>query len=647
MAKRVLTTATRRAGGRRAAVYIRQSSGEQVEQNTGSQAYQLSLAQIARDLGYAEDQIEIISDDLGLSGSAAAHRLGYQRLLRGIEQEEFDLVIAADASRISRDGAEWLRLLCLCAVHGVELILDGKRIDPRQGDQRFVTGIIAMTGEYDNWRRQETMERGRQAKLAAGKAVTVPPAGYIKGPDGAWLKDDRPEVQQSIAAHFAAILDVRSLKKAVALLRERGVQTPRRGTAGSVIWRLPTLHALQKMVDNPAYVGDVTYGRRRSDRTRPRDGRGKWRTKKSPPDTVTTVRDHHEPYVSREQWEEIRQLMARNTWSKEHGVLGPADDLLQGVLRCRQHRNWAMRAMNRGKAGYRYFCIGDIFEGGKPCGFIPGWLVEPVVRTAVVDRLGPASIVELRTVLRGAALDAKNEERRRAYALLRLRSEVDDLERRYETVAPDRWAVRDMLEQKLETKKRELIVREREAMTGEGPSQPALDEGCLDELASLCRSLDALLDAPTTAARDRKELVRILVERVLVEERTKERILLRIVWRDGAPDSVLTVLLWGYAHRVAAEMDAVGAPADEIAERLRRERVTTKARTSWTAGAVRRYLARVRREAITREGGLRLGKAADGSRVLLTTHCRLADAAVRGRVSGEETEGSGETVSGS
>jgi len=166
-------------GGRKAALYVRQSSAEQVEHNTGSHDYQLSLVSTLYELGYADDEIAIITDDLGLSGSAAEHRPGYQRLLRGIEEGEIELVIAADASRLSRDAAEWLRFLCLCATYNVELILDGKRIDPRQGDQRFVAGIIAMTAEYDNWRRQETMERGRQGKLAVRKGG-VGTAGRVR-----------------------------------------------------------------------------------------------------------------------------------------------------------------------------------------------------------------------------------------------------------------------------------------------------------------------------------------------------------------------------------------------------------------------------------------------------------------------------------
>jgi len=582
-------------GGRKAALYVRQSSAEQVEHNTGSHDYQLSLVSTLYELGYADDEIAIITDDLGLSGSAAEHRPGYQRLLRGIEEGEIELVIAADASRLSRDAAEWLRFLCLCATYNVELILDGKRIDPRQGDQRFVAGIIAMTAEYDNWRRQETMERGRQGKLAVGKAVSAPPVGYVRGPDGTWSKDDRPEVQESIVAHFRAIRQARSLKKAVALLRERGVRSPRRGAGGTIVWRLPSLHGLQRMVSNPAYVGDLAYGRHRTDRTRPRDRRGRWRLKKAAPDTVTIIRDHHDSYVTRDEWNEIRQLIERNRWTKQHGILGPADDLLQGLLRCHRHRNWLMRAMNRGRAGSRYFCIGDTFEGGKACGFIPGWLIEPLVRRAVVGRLGPSSVEALQTALREAAKDEKTEERRRAYALLRLRSEVEDLTLRCRTVAPDHWAVRDIFEKELEQRKRELIQYEREAEASSGSRPRALDDGCLEDLVVLSASLDSLLDAPTTAPRDRKELMRILIERVVVEERTKERIVLRIVWRDGTPDDVHTVLLWGYAHRVAAEMAAQGVIPEKIAQRLRKENVTTKARTSWTAGAVRRQLARSRR----------------------------------------------------
>ena len=65
---------------RKALVYLRQSSLEQVEKNTGSQAYQRNQVELARDYGWPEDLIEVIEDDLGKTGSSVDRRSGWQRI---------------------------------------------------------------------------------------------------------------------------------------------------------------------------------------------------------------------------------------------------------------------------------------------------------------------------------------------------------------------------------------------------------------------------------------------------------------------------------------------------------------------------------------------------------------------------------------
>jgi DNA invertase Pin-like site-specific DNA recombinase len=587
----------RRRGTRKAIVYIRQSSMEQVENNTGSKTFQRGLVEVARALGYPDDRIDVIDEDLGLSGSAVEHRSGYQRMVQEITAGEVDLVIAADASRISRDAGEWHHFLRLCGICGVTLHLDGKFVDPRKGDERFVTGLLAMAGEYDNWRRQETMSRGRLAKLKSGKAVTTPPGGYVWGPDGTWIKDARPGVQDSILAHFQAVREARSLRRAARLLRSRGVKTPVWRPGGAIGWTEPTVNSLSRMMHHPAYVGDVAFGATRSDPLRGRDRRGHWRSVKAPADEVIVVRDHHEPYVTRDFVAEIHALLERNALSKQHGVLGPGNALAQGMLRCSKHRMWLMRAVPKGRVTpgrdrYTYVCTGELLEGGRRCGNIPHWVIDRPLRDAVIERLSAPAVEGLLATIRQTESDAHSEKRRRRDELHRLRLEVQDMEFRYGRVDPNHWAVAASLEAKLEQKKRDLMALERQTL--DALSAPTtFDSNCCKELQELCADLDSLLDATTTTPRDRKELVRIMVDVVILEELTLERARLRIAWRDGSPDTVREAVRPRYAHRVIWEMAEQGADAAAISARLNEEGVLTKCQTPWEPRSVRCQLTRM------------------------------------------------------
>ena len=66
---------------RRAAfVYLRQSSQAQLERNVESTARQYALVERAIELGFAREQVVVIDEDLGISGSGMSERSGFARL---------------------------------------------------------------------------------------------------------------------------------------------------------------------------------------------------------------------------------------------------------------------------------------------------------------------------------------------------------------------------------------------------------------------------------------------------------------------------------------------------------------------------------------------------------------------------------------
>ena len=66
MSMRTVPEGFRRRPGRKAAIYVRQSSPDQVLNNKGSRAYQLGLREVARELGYPDELIEIYEGELGM-----------------------------------------------------------------------------------------------------------------------------------------------------------------------------------------------------------------------------------------------------------------------------------------------------------------------------------------------------------------------------------------------------------------------------------------------------------------------------------------------------------------------------------------------------------------------------------------------------
>ncbi len=146
---------------RKATVYIRQSRPSQVIHNQESTRLQRSLADRARTLGF--QQIMVVDDDLGRTGSGLVDRPGFQRLVAEVCSGEVGAVFCVEASRLARNGRDWHHLIELCGMVGAVVVdLDGI-YDPTLTNDRLLLGMKGTISEFElNLFRQRSMEAIRQ-----------------------------------------------------------------------------------------------------------------------------------------------------------------------------------------------------------------------------------------------------------------------------------------------------------------------------------------------------------------------------------------------------------------------------------------------------------------------------------------------------
>jgi len=126
---------------RNAYLYIRQSTPRQVIENTESTKRQYALRQRAVALGWPEDRIIVIDNDLGQSGASTADREGFQRLVTEVGLGRAGIVLGLEVSRLARNSADWHRLLEICALADA-LILDEDGVyDPAQFNDRLLLAL--------------------------------------------------------------------------------------------------------------------------------------------------------------------------------------------------------------------------------------------------------------------------------------------------------------------------------------------------------------------------------------------------------------------------------------------------------------------------------------------------------------------------
>src|SRR6266540_5029829 len=151
---------------RLAVVYVRQSSRQQVIDHQESTRLQYALVERAVALGWQASRVLVIDDDLGKSGSSAAGRAGFQRLVTEITMERVGLVLGIEMSRLARSGADWYQLLELCALSDA-LLADADGVyDPVDYNDRLLLGLKGTMSEAE-LHLPQAADAGRQAGQGA------------------------------------------------------------------------------------------------------------------------------------------------------------------------------------------------------------------------------------------------------------------------------------------------------------------------------------------------------------------------------------------------------------------------------------------------------------------------------------------------
>ena len=134
---------------RKAVIYIRQSTPHQVVSHQESLRLQYALGARAHQLGWPDEAIDIIDDDLGLTAATAHHRPGFNTLVTQVTLEQVGLILSYDVTRLSRNGSDWYPLLDLCGYKGC-LMADGDGMyDPATVNGRLLLGLKGTLSEWE------------------------------------------------------------------------------------------------------------------------------------------------------------------------------------------------------------------------------------------------------------------------------------------------------------------------------------------------------------------------------------------------------------------------------------------------------------------------------------------------------------------
>jgi DNA invertase Pin-like site-specific DNA recombinase len=555
---------------RRAVIYVRQSTEKQVRENTGSTDFQRSLAEVARSYGWPDSQIEIIDEDLGITGSSSEWRIAWQRLQEMIEAKQVGAVFVATISRMARQVLDFELFRLRSALHNTLLYTDGRFINPADSLDTIVSQISAIVAHFENRKRTELMTQSRLTKARKGEVVSKLPVGWIKGPDGRYHHD--PEAQDAIRIVIETFWQERSIRRTVKALAKAGVQIPYRDRRDQrICLRRPTCGRVTRILTHPAYAGTYVYGITQSQPGGPVLASGQSKRIKVPEERWLRTVNHHPGYMTQEQQEEIKAILKKNNFRRRDRP-GRGRALMQGLLRC-VHCGTSF-AVNYGRSSASYACWKSRdYAAEKACTtFISNDFdqcilreVFKVLKTPPIDML--KSALEASRNKKQTRLDWIKSERERLAHEERMAQERAELTR-----GSLQRVHRDALE------RLEKVLEEKEQFEQKialEPLVPSNDES-EEELVELCRlvsTVPSIWHHKSMTNQERKEVLRCVIERILVAA-TKERIDATIVWKSG---SQTLLCIWRHRgrHHLIRELHAQKLTALEIKDHLAAGKTST------------------------------------------------------------------------
>lgn len=520
---------------RLAVVYVRQSNPQQVLDHQESRRRQYALADHAVTLGWPKDRVLVIDEDQGQSGHSVEQRDGFKRLLTEVTLGHVGLVLGLEMSRLARSSKDWHNLLEVCALFGTLLGDQDGIYNPNDTNDRLLLGLKGTMSEYEMFTMRNRLQFGRLHKAQRGEVYIAVPCGYLKLPSGQVILDPDEQVRAVVQMVFDKFDELGSQYAVLHYLIRSNIRIGIRlrfgARRGELEWRRPSMSMVSRILHHPMYAGAYVFGRRK----RLCQGGSARYKRLSMEEWQVLKRDHLPAYITWEKYLANQQRLQENrNQPNSSGVPRQGTALLSSLLICGTCGR-RMRPSYGDRANPAYGCNWHLMEARvQTCSSMKASVIDELVAQQVLRALEPAA---LELSLQAEADVHKERQRLHRHwqkQLERARYEVERAERQYQAVEPENRLVARTLEQRWEEALRQQrqLQEEYDRFLQDQPAQ--LSEQERNRIRELSNNMPALWHASATTAAERKEIIRCLVEKVVVHVRKdSEYVDATIHWQGG------------------------------------------------------------------------------------------------------------------
>ena len=507
---------------RRACLYVRQSSPQQVLRNTESARRQYDLRQRAVALGWPDQFIDTIDEDQGISGAHSANRSGFRDLLQRVAVGDVGIVLSLEVSRLCRNNTDWHRLLHYAALTDT-LILDEYGVyDPKNSNDRLLLGLKGALSEYELQGIRDRMIGGQRSKAARGELKLPLPTGLVYTPTDEVVLDPDQSVREAIALVFKTFRRLGTLTQTARWFHRHKVLLPirRKIDPKTVCWTLPDVSHIGSIIRNPRYAGCYAYGRTAS-RRRP-DGT-KQHVTVPMEEWLACLPEAHPGYID---WKEYCRNLDKLRENRRHFAPGPhrqaspreGPALLQSRMICglcgaKMSVSYAKPGTDQVK--WYYNCREDYKRHGiRYCQSILGGPIDARCADFIVGAVNRQHIALTLALREQLQADFATSDRQQTQRIDAIRYQADKARTRFMAVDAQNRLVAATLEAEWNGRLSALHKAQREQEKRRAEHRKAIDSSQDAHILKLAQDFQRVWHAAATKNKDRKRMLRLLIEDV-------------------------------------------------------------------------------------------------------------------------------------
>ena len=486
--------------------------------------------------------------------------------------------------------------------------LDGV-YDPCRPNDRLLLGMKGSISEFELGVLRARMLDAARSKARRGELRISVPIGYLWHREIGLGFDPDLRVQEATRLIFSRFRQLGSARQAHLSLKAEAVSFPRPSDGKKMIsfeWAPIRYRNVISVLKNPFYAGVYAYGKSEN-RTEIIDGRAhKTYGHHRPLQTCEILlKDHHEGYIDWAEFERNQKQLASNAYRRKDGAKSGrgGQSLLVGLLSCGRCGR-RLRVAYRGRYPYPvYQCVGASVTHGLPrCMTIAGKRIDAAIVPELIRAVEPMAM-EAASMAERKRMEGEVEQHRiLALELQQARYEASLAERRYAACDPDNRLIAATLERSWEATLRRVQDCESRLDAAKTPDAPPPRP----DLAGIAEDLEAAWKSSSVTMRTRQQLVRTLVNEIIVDlDEAATEIVLFIHWKGGqhselrlrkpqtgehdcvTPDDALAVIRSMASRWSDEDIAATLNRMDCRPRRARPGRLTASARSAASVGSMR------------------------------------------------------------